>query len=131
MINRGPRLRHSLLLLLLTAAACETTSEPERRELLGSWASQNVPGAAVSMTLAESARSVDGAGYWVEGQDVRAFRVSGAIARGEVALHFDFETTDDLVFQGHFAAADSLHGVLAGGGIQQMPVTFVRESLVE
>lgn len=82
------------------------------------------------MTLAESARSVDGAGYWAAGEEVRAFRVSGAIARGEVALHFDFETSEDLVFQGYFAGADSLHGVLAGANVYQMPVVFVRGDLV-
>ncbi len=125
-----PALRALLPLTLLLVIGCESTSAPERRELLGSWVSQNLPDATVSMTLAESGRSIDGAGLWVEGEDVQAFRVSGAIARDEVALHLDFEARDDLVFQGYFAAADSLEGVLAGGAIHQMPVIFVREDLL-
>lgn len=82
------------------------------------------------MTVAETARAVAGAGSWVEGGDVLAFRVGGAVARDEVALLLDFEQREDLVFQGFFVTEDELEGVLSGGGVGQVPLSFIREDLL-
>ena len=118
-----------LLALAAIAAGCQGTTTPERRELLGSWQSDNVPGVTVRMTLAETARSVDGAGAWTDATTSVAFRVSGAIARDEVSLFFDFQTRDAINFQGYFANGDRLEGRLSGAGYQEQAVTFTRIDL--
>jgi len=115
--------------LLLGPVACEQTSAPVRRDILGSWQSQDLPGATVRITVAETARSIDGAGGWVEGEETFAFRVFGALARDEVSLYFDFTERPDLSFQGFFRDENRMEGVLFGGAYQEQPVSFSREAL--
>jgi len=115
--------------LLLGFGACEQTSAPVRRNILGSWQSQDLPGATARITVAETARSIDGAGGWVEGEETFAFRVFGALAREEVSLYFDFTERPDLSFQGFFRDEDRMEGVLYGGAYQEQPVSFSREAL--
>ncbi|MEX2581731.1 MAG: hypothetical protein WD766_00520 [Gemmatimonadota bacterium] len=113
-------------LLVLFGSACQTTSEPERREIRGSWASVGVPGVEIEMTLAETARSIDGAGAWKGPETARAFLVRGALAVDEVSLNFDFSGTENVNFQGHFSDEDTMVGVLNGGGLRDEAGSFTR-----
>lgn len=119
----------TILLLAAFLGACQGTTAPERRELLGSWESNNLPGVTIRMTLAETARSVDGAGSWTEDTIALAFRVSGAMARDEVSLFFDFHSRDAINFQGYFADADVLQGRLSGWGYREQAATFTKVDL--
>lgn len=116
-------------LLLVIGVGCEDTSGPIRRDLLGSWRSDNVPGLVIRMTLAETARSVDGAGFWMDADETSAFRITGALAREEVALFFDFGEGSNVTFQGAFVGENQLDGVLAGRGMREIPITFLRQNL--
>ena len=116
---------------LLVLGGCQTAAAPERRELLGSWLSNDVPGVIIRMTVSETARSVEGAGSWTQAQAADAFRVTGALARDEVALHLDFDSRVDLSFQGYFTDEDNLSGTLSGGPFRQTTITFQREDLFE
>jgi hypothetical protein len=126
--------KRSLLLISCAAAllltACEGATVPERREVLGSWVSQEMPGTTIRMTLAETARSVDGAGHWLSPADARAFRVFGALARDEVSLLLDFGNGETINFQGFFRSADSMQGLLTGNGFREQGISFDRETLV-
>jgi hypothetical protein len=117
--------------VLFMITGCQTAAAPERRELLGSWVSNDVAGAVIRMTVAETARSVEGAGSWTEAQDADAFRVTGALARDEVALHLDFDDRTDLSFQGYFLDEDNISGTLSGGPFRQTTITFEREDLFD
>jgi hypothetical protein len=125
MMRRNPL----LLLLIAVLAGCQGPAAPERRELLGSWASEGFGGGTIRMTLAETARSVDGAGSWTNVDQVLAFRVFGALARDEVSLFFDFPLREGINFQGYFGSADVLEGTLSGGEFRSHPVTFTRQLL--
>lgn len=116
-----------MLLAALGMAACDQTTSPERRELLGSWESEGLPGVVIRMTVAETARAVDGAGGWTDERGSAAFRVQGAIARDRTALYFDFSEREDVTFQGQFAGDDRINGFLFGGGFEGVPVSFVRD----
>jgi hypothetical protein len=118
-----------ILGLVLVLAGCEDTTQPERREVLGSWVSTELPGVTIRMTLAETARSVDGAGSWIDGENAFAFRVAGALARDEVSLHLDFAERESLNFQGFFVHGDRIEGVLTGGQFRGAPLGFERERL--
>lgn len=74
---------------------------------------------------------MEGAGSWTGALDADAFRVSGALARDEVALHFDFDDRVDLSFQGYFTDEDVITGTLSGGSFRQTTITFDREDLFE
>ncbi len=116
-----------VLIALMVIAACEQTSAPVRRDILGTWVGEGFPGAVVEMTLAETARAVEGAGGWSDGGGPFAFRVFGALARNEVSLYFDFSEREDISFQGSFPSADRIEGVLYGGGFQGVGVALVRK----
>lgn len=122
------RFLFALLAIVLTAG-CEGTTLPERREILGSWAAGAPGNVTIRMTVAETARSVDGAGAWVSPTDEHAFRVFGAIARDEVSLIFDFAGTENVNFQGYFQDADAIVGTLTGNGLREVAVTFERDRL--
>lgn len=119
------------LVALLAATGCQTTSEPERGEVLGSWATLDVPGTVVRMTLAETSRSVDGAGAWIDQDASTAFVVRGALARDEIALNFDFPGEPAMNFQGYFAEEDLMTGTLNGRGLRDVAVSFTRQDLVD
>jgi hypothetical protein len=114
----------------LGLTACQTTSEPFQPEILGSWVTDDVPGVIVRMTLGETI-SISGAGAWVETEDAFAFAVTGALARDEVSLYFDFSEVPDVTFQGYFSDDDMIVGNLNGGAVRQQAVTFEREDLFE
>lgn len=128
-------MRRTILLLpfLVLAAftACQTTTVPERRELLGSWESKGFPGATVRMTLSETARAVRGAGSWLTLLEADAFSVDGALAVDEVSLLFDFDTRPAINFQGYFEDEDVLVGTLTGDGYRRQRITFERQDLLE
>lgn len=119
----------SFFLAASLLVGCETTNEPVRRELLGSWISNDLPGIVIRMTVAETARSVDGAGTLNEAQASHPFRVSGALAIDEVGLFFSFQERPDLAFLGVFTQADRIEGVLSGGEFSAVEVAFEREDL--
>ena len=119
----------ALSFFLLIVSGCEQTSTPVRRDILGSWVSEEGFPVRISMTLAETARSIDGAGGWTEDGVSHAFRVSGAHARNTVSLYFDFDTRPDVSFQGSFVSEDVIDGALFGGGFSEEPVRFVRGRL--
>ena len=123
------RLRLLGLVVLLVTAGCEQTSAPVRRDILGSWQSSEIVGVEIDMTLAETARSIDGAGGWTEDGITRAFRVFGALARDEVSLYFDFEEGGDVSFQGRFIVEDRIQGELFGGASGVRTVTFLKARL--
>ena len=122
-----------LALLVATAvlAGCQTSTTPERREILGSWESTGFPGATVRMTLAETAREVAGAGSWLTLVDAWAFDVEGAVAREEVSLLFVFDTRADINFQGRFEDEDILVGWLTGDGYRRQAIRFERTELTK
>lgn len=122
------RLPLAILLALLLASGCEQTSEPTRRDILGSWRAVDFP-VQISMTLAETARSIDGAGGWTEDGISTPFRVSGALARDEVSLYFDFDDRADVSFQGIFSTEHRIQGVFFGAAVSGQTVTFGRERL--
>lgn len=125
-LRRSPGI---VLLLWLALAGCETTNVPVRRDLLGSWVTQDLPGAVIRMTVAETARSVDGAGTLADATGVHPFRISGALAIDEVGLFFDFVDRPDLVFQGVFTSDDRIEGTLSGTDLGALPVVLLREDL--
>src|SRR5690606_32700415 len=106
-------------------AACEQTSAPVRREILGTWLGEGIPGISVEMTLTETARAVEGAGGWTDGSGTFAFRVFGAIARDEVSLYLDFADREDITFSGVFPRGDEdrISGLLYGGGFNAAAAT--------
>ncbi len=108
---------------------CGGTTAPSRRELLGSWVSTDIPGITIRMTLAETARAVEGAGSWLTAQNAFPFGVSGALARDEVSLLLEFSGREDLNFQGFFQDDDILDGRLSGGEFRDRAITFKREEL--
>ena len=118
-----------LLPLLLLITACQTSTTPERREILGSWTSRNFTGGSIRMTLAETARAVAGAGSWTTPTEAFAFEAIGAIAGDEVSLLFRFAERPDVNFQGYFDDDDVLKGDLTGDGLRGVPVTFERVEL--
>ena len=124
--------RTALLLLLAIGGltACQTATTPERRELLGSWASSGFPGATIRMTVTETARAVQGAGSWLTLNGAEAFQVSGAFASDEVSLHFEFDGRPDINFQGYFEEADILVGHLTGDEYRRQPIRLEREDLL-
>lgn len=121
--------RAAVVLVAVVLAGCQTTSVPERRDLLGSWVSTGFPGATIRMTLAETARSVVGAGSWLTLLDAVAFDVIGAIASDEVSLLLRFDDRPDINFQGFFEDEDILSGTITGAGYRRQPVVFEREDL--
>lgn len=114
------------LAVLVVFVGCEQTSAPPRRDIMGTWEMQGVPGTTVIMTLAEVARAVDGAGTWTDASGPFAFLAFGALAQDQVTLYFDFSSREDIGFQGRFVTANSIDGRLVGGGFQSVPATFVR-----
>ena len=120
-----------LLVYVLIAAGCDNPAGTERRNLAGTWASVTVPGATLRMTITEVARSVQGAGSWLDPNQAIAFRVSGAHAEEVVSLLFEFESIPDVNFSGQFSDANTLQGTLTGGTFRALPVTFVREQTEE
>lgn len=110
---------------------CQTTAGPERRDLLGTWMSDDVPGVTIRLTVAETARAVEGAGAWMETEGAHAFQVSGAFATDELALHLNFAERADVTFLGFFQDEDTLEGTLSGGEFNATPVSFRREELVD
>jgi hypothetical protein len=122
--------RFFIFLLVASLAACQTAAGPERRDLLGSWVSTDITGIAINMTVAETARSVEGAGSWTEATSGHAFRVTGVLAADEVALHFDFTDRPDLSFLGVFTDEDTLEGTLSGGAYRLRTISFEREDLL-
>lgn len=120
----------SFFLAATLLLGCETTNEPVRRELLGSWISDDLPGIVIRMTVAETARSVDGAGTLSDAQASHPFRVTGALAFDEVGLFFSFEERTDLAFLGVFTQEDRIEGVLSGGEFSAAAIAFEREDLL-
>jgi hypothetical protein len=124
-----PRIKlHSIIILALWLGACQGTTVPERRDLLGTWSTEELPGVVIRMTLAETARSVDGAGSWLGPDQALAFRVSGAVARDELSLFLDFNGLEAMNFQGRFQSADVLQGRLNGRGFRDHSVSFTRSN---
>jgi hypothetical protein len=105
---------------------CEQTSAPTRRDIQGNWELKGVPGTTASMTLAEVARVVDGAGTWIDGSGPFAYIAFGALAGNGVTLYFDFSEREDFGFQGRFVTSDSISGSLVGGGFQNVPASFTQ-----
>jgi hypothetical protein len=122
--------RFFIFLLAIMLVACQTAAGPERRDLLGSWVSTDIADIVIRMTVAETARSVEGAGSWTEATSGHAFRVTGVLATDEVALHFDFTDRPDLSFQGAFTDEDILEGTLSGGVYRLRTISFEREDLL-
>lgn len=118
-----------LLPLLLLLTACQTSTTPERREILGSWSSRDFAGGTITMTLTETARAVAGAGSWTTPTEAFAFEAIGALAEDEVSLLFRFAERADINFQGHFDDDDVLDGELTGDGLRGVPVIFDRVDL--
>ena len=116
-----------LLVCVLIAAGCDTPAGTERRSLVGTWTSTTAPGATLRMTVTEVARSVQGAGSWLDTDQAVAFRVSGAHAEEVVSLLFEFKSTPDVNFTGRFSDANTLQGTLTGGTFRGLPFTFLRE----
>jgi hypothetical protein len=117
-------------LALLIATACQTSSEPGRRDILGSWVADDLPGTMIHMTLGETI-GVAGAGAWIQEEQSTAFAITGAVAGDEVALYFDFPDIEDVAFQGYFTDDDVITGAFNGGSLRNAPVTFEREDLFE
>jgi hypothetical protein len=116
-----------VLVGLLVVGGCEQTSAPVRRDILGTWTGEDFPGVVVEMTLAETARAVEGAGAWTDDSGAFAFRVFGALARDEVSLYFDFSDREDISFQGIFPEDDRIEGVLHGAGFRGVEVALIRK----
>ncbi len=114
------------LAALVVLLGCEQSSAPTRRDILGTWELQGVPATTASMTLAEVARAVEGAGTWTDASGPYAFLALGALAGDRVTLYFDFSAREDVGFQGRFVTANSIDGALVGGGFQSVPASFVR-----
>lgn len=125
MLKREQRLWLVVFALLLVGG-CGQTSAPIRRDILGSWVGTGPEGIAIQMTIAETARSIAGAGAWMESGEADAFSVSGALAGNRVSLYFDFSAREDITFQGDFITADRIVGTLNGGGFFDAPVRFDR-----
>src|SRR5690606_22083954 len=122
------RTRTLIPVLLLIATACDTSSEPGRREILGSWVTDDLPGTVIRMTLGETI-AVSGAGAWIEEEQATAFLITGALAGDEIALYLDFPDIEDVAFQGYFTNDDVITGAFNGGALRNAPVTFEREDL--
>jgi hypothetical protein len=118
-----------LLLGLGMMLGCQAPEEPVRRDILGSWTSQSFGDVTIRMTVAETAREVDGAGIWITATKGYAFVVTGALARDEVSLHFDFDERQDVAFHGFFRDEDRMEGLLSGGEYRATPITFLRQGL--
>ncbi|MEX2571811.1 MAG: hypothetical protein WD737_10985 [Gemmatimonadota bacterium] len=126
---RGSRILTPLVVAGLIAG-CETTSGPERRDLSGSWIGEEVSGVVIRMTLAETSRSVDGAGSWAGIEATAAFRVTGAMAMDEVSLYLDFDAREAMNFQGVFEDEDTIVGTLYGAPVDQAQLTLSRDDLL-
>lgn len=118
------------LFCVLLLSACQSPTENERRSLAGHWTSTTLAATTVRMTITEVARSVEGAGSWVDPNRATAFAVSGAHAEESVSLLFEFRETPSLMpnvnFLGVFRDKDTLEGTFTGGAFRGVPVTFVR-----
>lgn len=114
-----------LSLLVVSLAGCGTSTEPERRSLIGEWTGA-VGEASITLTLSEAARTVTGTGRYIAADRAEGFRVRGTHAEKSVAMNFEFETPGDLNFLGEFVDDDEIRGTLVGGGLRGQPVSFIR-----
>lgn len=114
-----------LLALLLAVAGCSTSTDPERRSLIGEWTGA-VGEASVTLTLSEAARTVTGTGRYVAADRAQGFRVEGTHAEESVAMNFEFEGPGDLNFLGEFVDEDEIRGTIVGDGLRGQPVSFLR-----
>lgn len=119
----------TFVLLTVVAAGCQNTTVPERRDIFGSWISRSFPEGTLRMTLTETARAVEGAGSYVTETTAEAFRASGALADDEISLLLEFDTRENVNFQGVFTDEDTIEGSLTGGGFSRVPVVLAREDL--
>lgn len=117
--------------LLLASTACQGTTVPQRRDIVGSWETKSFTGATVRMTLSETARAVTGGGSWLTVEDDWALEVTGALAVDEVSLLFTFDERESIAFQGYFSEDDVMVGTLTGDGYRRAPITFERITLAE
>lgn len=116
-----------LLFLVLMGVGCDNPTGNERRSLVGLWTSSGFAPATVQMTLTEVARTVEGAGSWVDPASATAFAVSGAHAEETVSLLFVFKDLPSVNFLGEFVDEDVMEGVLTGGPFRATPIRFERE----
>ena len=112
--------------LALLAGGCADATGTERTSVLGAWESEAFAPAQVEMTLSELARTVSGAGRWVQPDSAVAFLVSGSHVEDRVSLVFQIEDAADLSFQGEFVEEDVMEGTLVGGPYRGAPIRFVR-----
>lgn len=117
------------VVLALSLLGCQNATVPEQRDIFGSWISRSFPGGTVRMTLTETARAVEGAGSFVTPTSADAFGASGALADDEISLLFDFDSRENVNFQGYFSDDDVMEGTLSGGGFNQTAIIFDREDL--
>jgi len=120
------------ILLLLTSLAmgsCSDSTGPQTFSISGTWTSVGFAGADFSMTVVETARAVEGAGYRIAGGQATAYRVVGANAGQRASLLLDFDGQEDINFEGAFERQEDatvLEGLLFGGGYSGAPITFQR-----
>jgi hypothetical protein len=89
-------------LCVLALAACSNTNGPTIFSTAGAWRSRDFAPASVVVTLVETARSTSGAGRWSTGAEASAFSVTGAHSDSTVSLLFDFDSREDVTFEGKF-----------------------------
>ena len=89
-------------LCVLALAACSNTNSPTIYSTAGAWRSRDFAPASVVVTLVETARSTSGAGRWSTDADASAFSVTGAHADSTVSLLLDFDSREDITFEGKF-----------------------------
>lgn len=123
---------NSILLLLaaLLLGACSDSTGPESFSISGTWTSAGFSDADFSMTVVETARAVEGAGYRISAGEAEAYRVYGANAGDRASLLLDFDQVEDINFEGEFQRQDGvtlLEGFLFGGGYSGQPITFQRD----
>ncbi|HEX6927422.1 MAG TPA: hypothetical protein VF167_18495 [Longimicrobiaceae bacterium] len=119
-----------LLLTSLVVGGCSDSTGPQTFSISGTWTSVGFAGADFSMTVVETARAVEGAGYRITGGQATAYRVFGANAGQRASLLLDFDDQEDINFEGTFERQENatvLEGLLFGGGYSGAPITFQRE----
>jgi hypothetical protein len=118
-----------LIMLVAQAAACSDSTGPESFSISGTWRSVDFGDAQFSMTIVETARAVEGAGYRMSGGEASACHVIGAHTGREASLLLDFDDRADINFEGEFAREEgetALRGELYGGGYSGQEITFRR-----